>query len=173
MAAAASEDLASVLERKPNLILLVDGVEDPHNLGAVLRTAEAVGVGGVVLPKRHSCGISAAVVKASAGAALHLPVARVVNVARALGQCKEAGYWTVGLDMGGAQSVSQLDTTLPLVLVVGGEDRGLRRLVKEKCDFLVALPLKGKISSLNLSVAAGVVLYQILEKRESQRGESA
>lgn len=160
-------DLDDLLAKNPTFLLTLDGVEDPRNLGAVLRTAEACGVDGVLIPERHSAGLTAAAVKASAGAALHLPVARVGNVARTLERLKEKGFWTVGLDMSGKPGLQDIDATLPLAVVVGGEDRGIRRLVAEKCDFLVSLPMRGKVSSLNLSVAAGILLFQIAEKRSS------
>lgn len=163
--------LDTLLERRPTLLLLVDGVEDPRNLGAVLRTAEACGVEGVLLPERHSCGLTAVVVKASAGAALHLPVARIGNVAQTLRVLKGLGFWTVGLDMRGGTDPDAVDTSSPLLVVVGGEDRGIRRLVAEQCDFLVSLPMTGKVSSLNLSVAAGILLFQISRKRSLQRAQ--
>ena len=158
-------DVEELLAKKPTLLLLADGVEDPRNLGAVLRAAEAFGVDGVLLPERHSAGLTPTAVKASAGAALHLPVARVGNVAQTLEKLKQRGFWTVGLDMAGKPGLQDVDATLPLVVVVGGEDGGIRRLVAEKCDFLVSLPMWGKVSSLNLSVAAGILLFQIAEKR--------
>lgn len=153
--------LEDILGVAPKLLLLLDGVEDPRNLGAVLRTAEAAGVDGVLLPHRHSCGITPAAVKTSAGAALHLKVCRIGNVAQTLDQLKERGFWTVGLDLEGEEGFDQLEPNLPLVLVVGGEDRGLRRLVRRKCDFLIRLPIFGNVSSLNLSVAAGIAIYAI------------
>jgi 23S rRNA (guanosine2251-2'-O)-methyltransferase len=153
--------LEEILEASPKLLLLVDGVEDPRNLGAVLRTAEAAGVDGILLPHRHTCGITPAAVKTSAGAALHLKICRIGNVAQTLVQLKEAGFWTVGLDTEGEEGFSQLQPDLPLVLVVGGEDRGLRRLVRQNCDFLVRLPIFGNVSSLNLSVAAGIAIYAV------------
>ncbi len=157
--------LDDLLEGEPSLLLLVDGVEDPRNLGAVLRTAEACGVEGVLLPERHSCGLTAVVIQASAGAAMHLPVARVGNVAETLKQLQKRGFWTVGLDMAGTSDLETLDVSIPLVVVVGGEDRGIRRLVAERCDFLVSLPMRGKVPSLNLSVAAGILLFSIARKR--------
>lgn len=160
-------DLNELLESKPQLLLLLDKVEDPRNLGGVIRTAEAAGVGGILLPKRGSCGITPAVVKASAGAALHLKICRVVNLVRTMEQLKNEGFWLVGLDLGGEENFDQIDASLPLALVVGGEQHGLRRLVREHCDYLVRLPMKGKLSSLNLSVATGVMLYSILLKRPS------
>lgn len=153
--------LEEILSSNPKLLLLVDGVEDPRNLGAVLRTAEAAGVDGVLLPHRHTCGITPAAVKTSAGAAMHLKVCRIGNVAQTLALLKKEGFWTVGLDTNGEEGFSQLNRDLPLVLVVGGEDRGLRRLVRQNCDFLIRLPILGNVSSLNLSVAAGIAIYAV------------
>jgi 23S rRNA (guanosine2251-2'-O)-methyltransferase len=163
-------DLEAILERSPSRVLLLDGVEDPRNLGAVLRTAEAAGVGSILLTRRQSCGITPTVVKASAGAAMHLRVAVIGNVARALARLKSAGYWAVGLDMGGNVGPDEVDPALKLVIVVGGEDRGLRRLVRESCDFLVRLPMRGRVNSLNLSVAAGILLYALTASKESGSG---
>ena len=150
-----------------NLLLLADGVEDPRNLGALLRTAEATGAGGVVIPERRSCGLSSTVVETSAGAALHLPLVRVTNSVKALDRLKEAGFWVLGLDLKGKENLGQIDLTEPLVVVVGSEHRGLRPAVRGACDFLVALPMRGLVESLNLSVAAGVVLYQIVFARST------
>lgn len=158
--------MEEILKEQPSLLLLVDGVEDPHNLGAVLRTAEAAGVQGVLIPERRSCGVTPAVFKASAGAAAHLKMARVGNVAQTLRELKQQGLWILGLDMEGELGPEQIDPSLRLVVVVGGEHRGLRRLVRDHCDFLVSLPMQGKISSLNLSVAAGILLYSIALRRQ-------
>lgn len=166
IAAAELASLDAVLERRPRLLLLVDGVEDPHNLGAVIRTAEAAGVEAVLLPNRHTCGITPAVVKTSAGAALHLPVCRVGNLVQTIKTLKESGFWVVGLDMAGESRFDEIDTSLPLAVVVGGESRGVRRLVRENCDFLLGLPMKGNVSSLNLSVAAGILLYTLRLRHE-------
>ncbi len=165
LAGTSYQALDEVLDRHPTLLLLVDGVEDPRNLGAVLRTAEACGVQGVLLPERHSCGLTPLAVQASAGAAMHLPVARVGNVAQTLRLLQKRGFWTVGLDMEGTIDLESIDVGVPLAVVVGGEDRGIRRLVAERCDFLVSLPMRGKVRSLNLSVAAGIVLFSISRRR--------
>ena len=159
-------DEEALLQAAPALLLLVDGVEDPRNLGALLRTAEAAGVEGVFLPHRRSCAITGSVVKSSAGAALHLKISRIGNVVQTLENLKKQGYWVVGLDGQGKDGLNQIDASLPLVVVVGGEHQGVRRLVREHCDLLISLPMKGKVSSLNLSVAAGVLLYEILLRRE-------
>ena len=165
-------DEETLLQREPTLLLLVDGVEDPRNLGALLRTAEAAGVEGVFLPSRRSCAITGPVVKSSAGAALHLHISRIGNVVQTLEKLKKRGYWVVGLDAQGKDGLNQIDANLPLVVVVGGEHQGVRRVVQEHCDFLLSLPMKGKVSSLNLSVAAGVLLYQIVLRRQQLTTDS-
>jgi 23S rRNA (guanosine2251-2'-O)-methyltransferase len=157
-------NLESVLEKPPSRLLILDRVEDPRNLGGVLRTAEAIGVGAVLLPRRGSCGITSTVIKTSAGAALHMKVCRVGNLVQATERLKKEGYWLVGLDLSGEESLDQVDTSLPLAIVVGGERNGLRRLVREKCDFLVRIPMVGRVSSLNLSVAAAVLLYMLAKE---------
>jgi 23S rRNA (guanosine2251-2'-O)-methyltransferase len=157
-------ELEQLLAAEPSLLLALDGIEDPRNLGAVLRTAEAVGVQGVILPQRHTCGITPTVVQVSAGAALHLGVARVGNLVRALETLKEHGFWIVGLDMSGRDQVRDLERDRKIAVVIGGENRGVRPLVRKHCDYLVSLPMTGKVASLNLSVAAGVLLYQLLER---------
>jgi 23S rRNA (guanosine2251-2'-O)-methyltransferase len=147
------------------LVVVLDGVEDPHNLGAVIRTAEACGASGVVVPERHSAPLSAAVVKASAGASSYLPVVRVKNLVNALDQLKERGLWVAGIDIEGTQNWTKFNYSGPVAVVLGGEHHGLRRLVREHCDALLRLPMLGRISSLNVSVAAGVVLYEALRQR--------
>jgi 23S rRNA (guanosine2251-2'-O)-methyltransferase len=149
----------------PGLLLVLDGVEDPHNLGAILRSAEVAGVDGVFLPQRRSAPLGAAAVKASAGASAHLRIARGGNTAQLLEQLKEAGYWIAGLDAGPGKMIWELDFTVPAVLVLGGEAGGLHRLVKEKCDFLAAIPMRGNVNSYNVSVAAGIALYEVLRQR--------
>jgi|GEM_PF-57872 len=147
------------------LVLLCDGVQDPQNLGSILRTAEAVGVDGAVLPKHHQAGVTPAVVRASAGAVEHLPIAEVTNLRQSIATLKEAGYWIVGLDMDGGTDYDNFDVDSPVALIVGGEGSGVSRMVREECDYLVRLPMRGKISSLNASVAAGIVLYEIGRRR--------
>ncbi len=154
--------------RQPALFVLLDGVEDPQNLGAILRTAYCAGASGVVLPERRAAGITAVVEKASAGASEHLPVARVTNLNRALEQLKEAGIWLVGLDERATQSFTDVDLTGPTGIVLGGEGKGLHEHVRAKCDFLVSIPTAGAIRSLNVSVAAGVVLYEVVRQRRAQ-----
>ena len=149
----------------PPLIVVLDGVEDPRNLGAIARAAEAAGAAGLILPTRRAAPLSPVAVKASAGALAHLPVAPVVNVARALDELKKAGVWTVGLDAGGDRALYDVDLRLPVALVVGAEGRGLRRLVRERCDWLAALPMRGQVASLNAAVAAGVALFEAVRQR--------
>ena len=149
------------------LVVVLDGVEDPHNLGAVMRTAEACGATGIVVPERHSAPLSATVVKASAGASAYVPIVRVKNIVNAVDELKERGLWVVGVDPAGTQEWTGFDYTSPVALVFGGEHRGLRRLVREHCDVLVRLPMLGKIASLNISVAAAVVLYEVVRQRRA------
>jgi 23S rRNA (guanosine2251-2'-O)-methyltransferase len=157
-----------LFESDKPIIVVLDSVEDPHNLGAVIRTAEACGVSGVVVPERHSAPLSPAVAKSSAGALAHVPVVRVTNLVSTIDELKQKGLWVVGVDASGTQNWASFDYTLPVALVFGGEHRGLRRLVREHCDALVRLPMMGKITSLNISVAAGAVLYEVLRQRSGQ-----
>jgi 23S rRNA (guanosine2251-2'-O)-methyltransferase len=147
------------------LVLLFDGIQDPQNLGSILRTAEAVGVGGAILPRHNQVGVTPSVVRASAGAVEHLPIAEVTNLRQTVARLKEAGYWIVGLDMEGGTDYDNFDVENPVALVIGGEGKGLSRLVTEECDYLVRLPMRGKVGSLNASVAAGIVLYEIERRR--------
>jgi 23S rRNA (guanosine2251-2'-O)-methyltransferase len=158
-------DFEILFRKDKPLIVVLDGVEDPHNLGAVIRTAEGCGASGIVVPERHSAPLSATVVKASAGASAHLPVVRVKNLVNAIDEMKERGIWIVGIDPAGEKDWTGFDYTVPVALVLGGEHKGLRRLVREHCDTLVRLPMLGKIASLNISVAAGVVLYEVIRQR--------
>ncbi len=151
---------------EPPFLVLLDELEDPHNLGAILRTADAAGVHGVLIPKRRSAPLSATVARTSAGAVEYVPVARVGNVVQAIEGLKKAGLWVVGADMDGDKPYHQADLRGPVLVVVGGEGRGLSRLVKEACDFLVRIPMRGKISSLNVSVACSLLLYEVYRQRE-------
>jgi 23S rRNA (guanosine2251-2'-O)-methyltransferase len=165
----ASYDVADLVRgavAAPFLVVL-DGVEDPHNLGAILRTADAAGVDGVVVQDRRSAARSGVAAKASAGAISHVRLAEVVNVARALDELKELGVWTVGLAGEAAQVYDQVDLTCPIAVVLGAEGPGMRRLVREKCDFLVSIPMAGQVGSLNVSVAAGVVLFEAARQRRA------
>ena len=151
--------------RAPALVVVLDGIEDPRNLGAILRTAEAAGADGVVLPERHSAGLSETVARASAGGLEHVRVARGGNLVQALEAMKARGIWVVGFDAAGTERWDQVDCRGPVALVFGGEGKGLRRLVREHCDHLVALPLFGHVASLNVSVAAGIALYEVIRQR--------
>jgi 23S rRNA (guanosine2251-2'-O)-methyltransferase len=151
----------------PALVVVLDGVEDPRNLGAILRTAEAAGANGVVLPERHSAGLSETVARASAGALEHVAVARVGNLAHAIGTLKAQGIWVVGFDAAGTERWDAVDLTRPVAIVLGGEGRGIRRLVREHCDHLVSIPHFGHVGSLNVSVAAGIALYEAVRQRRA------
>lgn len=159
------EILAIAAERgeKP-LVVVCDGVEDPHNLGAIIRTAECCGAHGVVIPKRRACGLTAAVAKASAGAIEHMAVARVQNIASAIEELKEAGVWTFAAEAGGSDFY-ETDFQLPCALVVGSEGNGVSHLVKERCDFLVSIPMYGQVNSLNVSAATAILLAHISRKQ--------
>jgi len=146
-------------------VLLVDTLQDPQNLGTLLRTAEAVGVDAVVLPKRRSVHVTPAVVRASAGAVEHMSVARVPNLSRAVEDLKGIGLWVAGIDMEGDRLHWEVDMSGPIALVLGGEDRGIGPLLKERCDFLVRLPMRGRVNSLNAATAGSVVLYEMLRQR--------
>ena len=147
------------------LLVVLDGVEDPRNFGAVARAAEAAGADGLIFPTRRSALPGATAAKASAGALAHLRLAPVVNVVRALAELGRAGVWTVGLDAEAERSCFDLDLTQPTAFVVGAEGRGLRRLVRERCDHLASIPMRGRVSSLNVSVAAGVALFEAVRQR--------
>jgi 23S rRNA (guanosine2251-2'-O)-methyltransferase len=150
------------------LVVLLDGVEDPHNLGAIIRTALAAGAHGVVIPERRAAGLTDTVARASAGAIAHLPVAKVTNLARTMEELKEVGYWLVGLDERADKTYTQADYTSPMGIVLGGEGQGLHELTRKRCDFLVSLPTTGPVKSLNVSVAAGVVLFEVLRQRRGK-----
>jgi 23S rRNA (guanosine2251-2'-O)-methyltransferase len=154
---------------RPGLIVLLDGVEDPHNLGAIIRTALAAGAHGVVIPERRAAGLTDTVARASAGALAHLPVAKVTNLARTMEQLKGSGYWLVGLDERAEKDYSDVDYTSPTGVVMGGEGGGLHELTRKRCDFLVSLPTLGPVKSLNVSVATGVVLFEALRQRRAKR----
>ena len=161
-------ELMAVSQARPDppLYLLLDGIEDPHNLGAILRTAEATGVHGVVIRERRAAGITPAVVKASAGAVEYVNVARVANISQTVVTLKKNGVWVTGIDMDGQADYRSLDFTLPVAIVIGGEGQGLSELVRKRCDWVASIPMKGKIMSLNASVAAAVVMYEALRQRD-------
>jgi 23S rRNA (guanosine2251-2'-O)-methyltransferase len=142
------------------MVVVLDGVEDPHNLGAIVRTAHAAGAGSVIIPERRAAGITDVVAKAAAGALEHLPVVRVTNVNRALEDLKERGFWIYGLDERGSDDYDHVEYASPTAFVLGGEGKGLHEQVRKHCDVLVRIPLAGKISSLNVSVATGIVLFE-------------
>jgi 23S rRNA (guanosine2251-2'-O)-methyltransferase len=152
----------------PPLILVLDGIEDPHNVGAILRSADAAGAHGVVRQSRHAAALDGVAAKASAGAVAHVPIAEVVNVARAIEELKDAGVWTVGLAGGVEKTYDQLDLRLPTAFVLGAEGTGLRRLVRERCDWLVSIPMLGHVQSLNVSVAAGIALFEAVRQRRAR-----
>lgn len=160
------EDILAVAKEKGEdpFIFLLDNIEDPHNLGAIIRTANLAGAHGVIIPKRRACGLTAAVARASAGALNYTPVAKVTNLAAAIEDLKKEGLWFVCAQMGG-ESMYRLKLTGPIGLVIGNEGDGVGRLVREKCDFTASIPMKGDIDSLNASVAAGVLAYEIVRQR--------
>jgi 23S rRNA (guanosine2251-2'-O)-methyltransferase len=152
----------------PPLLVVLDGIEDPHNLGAILRTADAAGADGVVVQSRRSAARAGAAAKASAGAVAHVRIAEVVNIARALEELKDAGVWTVGLAGESETPYDAIDFTVPSAIVLGAEGAGLRRLVRERCDYLAAIPMGGHVGSLNVSVAAGVTLFEAVRQRRTR-----
>jgi len=156
--------LHRIVESNADVLLILDGILDPRNLGSLLRTAEAVGVGGVILPKRRSAAVSPVVEKAAAGAAAYVPICQVENLARALTVVQDAGYWLVGLEPGGQKTLYNLDLPQKIALLLGGEGKGLRSLTRQKCDYLISIPMRGKIESLNVSVAGAVALYEFLRR---------
>jgi 23S rRNA (guanosine2251-2'-O)-methyltransferase len=160
-------DLDEVLQRDEGdpFLLILDGVEDPRNLGALIRTADACGVWGVILPKDRAAGITPAVAKSSAGAVFHIPLVRVTNIASTISKIKERGIWVAGAVVEAPIEIYNHDLAIPLAVVIGGEGRGLRPLVKRECDLLVSIPMKGKVDSLNASVAGAIILYEVLRQR--------
>jgi 23S rRNA (guanosine2251-2'-O)-methyltransferase len=158
------EEIVSGASDAP-LVVVLDGIEDPHNLGAILRTADAAGADGVVIQSRRAAARGGIAAKASAGALAHVKISEVVNIARAVEELKEAGIWTVGLAAEAPDSYEAIDLTLPTALVLGAEGSGLRRLVRDRCDRLASIPMRGHVGSLNVSVAAGVVLFEAVRQR--------
>lgn len=159
------EILDSIPSDKKGLLVLLDELEDPHNLGAVLRTADAVGVDGIIIKKNNAVGLTPTVAKVSVGAIETVKVAMVTNCTQTLKMLKQKGYWVVGTDMKNAQDYRKPQYDTPLVVVIGNEGKGITRLVKEECDYMVKLPMVGEISSLNASVACGILLYEVYNKR--------
>lgn len=166
------DDLFTAAEKKgePPFFLLLDEIEDPHNLGSVMRTADAVGAHGIIIPKRRAVGLTATVAKASTGAIEYIPVVRVTNMARTIDELKDRGVWIAGTDATGSVDYRRMEGEIPLGLVIGSEGKGMGRLIKEKCDFLIHLPMAGKVSSLNASVAAAILMYEIYRKRHPLEG---
>jgi len=164
------EDLLAIPPQRgeKGFLLLLDEIEDPHNLGALIRTAECAGVHGVVVPKHHAAPVTSTVVKAAAGATEHMPMAEVTNLVQTIALLKEHGYWIVGLDAEGKQRYTELDYGTPLAIVVGNEGKGIRRLVREHCDHIVRIDLYGKIDSLNASVAGALVMFEAARHRHAE-----
>ena len=163
----ALEDLITISKERNELPLycILDGIEDPHNLGAIIRTAEASGVHGVVIRSRRAVGLTAAVAKASAGAVEYLPVAKVSNISQAIETLKKSNIWVIGIDPAGEIDYSKVDFHLPTAIVIGSEGKGLADLVKKRCDYLVSIPMRGRITSLNASIAAALVMYEAFRQR--------
>jgi 23S rRNA (guanosine2251-2'-O)-methyltransferase len=161
------DDILDIPARRgeKGFLLILDGIEDPHNLGALVRTAECTGVHGIILPKHHAAPVTSTVVKASAGATEHVAMTEVTNIAAALEELKKSGYWIVGLDGESDRLFTDVDYTSPVGLVIGNEGKGIRRLVREHCDHLVRIPLFGRIESLNASVAGALAMYEVTRKR--------
>lgn len=149
---------------EPPFLIILDGLEDPHNLGAVMRTAECVGAHGVIIPQRRAVSVNATVMKTSAGAAEHMGCARVKNIPRVMEQLQQQGVWIYGCDMDGSDCF-ETDLTGPAAIVIGNEGKGISRLVREKCDFIISIPMRGQINSLNASNAAAIIMYEILRQR--------
>ncbi|MGA2901021.1 MAG: 23S rRNA (guanosine(2251)-2'-O)-methyltransferase RlmB [Candidatus Acidiferrales bacterium] len=164
------EDLLAA-KTPQGLLVLLDGIEDPHNLGAIVRTALAAGAHGVVIPERRAVGLTDTVERASAGALAHLPVARVKNLVRAMEEMKEAGYWLIGLDERAEKKYTEADFSGQVGIVLGSEGEGLHELTRKRCDFLVSIPTSGPVRALNVSVAAGVVLFEVVRQRSGKKSE--
>ena len=163
-----AEDIIEVAKKRQEeaFILILDGIEDPHNLGSIIRTAETAGVHGIIIPKRRACGINSTVSKVSAGAVQHMKIARVNNINETIKFLKQNDIWICGTDGQAKTYYFQQDFKMPIAIVIGSEGYGMSRLVKENCDFLVKIPMKGKITSLNASVSAGIVMYEATRQRE-------
>jgi 23S rRNA (guanosine2251-2'-O)-methyltransferase len=164
------EDLLAA-KTPQGLLVLLDGIEDPHNLGAIVRTALAAGAHGVVIPERRAVGLTDTVERASAGALAHLPVARVKNLVRAMEEMKEAGYWLIGFDERAEKKYTEADFSGQVGIVLGSEGEGLHELTRKRCDFLVSIPTSGPVRALNVSVAAGVVLFEVVRQRSGKKSE--
>lgn len=167
------EDLFAIAEKREEdpFFLILDELEDPHNLGSILRTADASGAHGVIIPRRRSVGLTAVVAKASTGAIEHIPVVRVNNLSQTVEELKKRNVWIAGTDATGSADYRTMDATLPLAVIIGSEGKGMSRILKEKCDFLYHLPMLGQITSLNASVAASLLMYEVLRKRQPHPSE--
>ncbi len=163
------DDVVAAKRGQYSLVVVLDGVEDPHNLGAILRTADAAGADGVVVPERRAVGVTGTVAKVSAGASEHLPIAKVTNIARTLEDLKTKNLWIVGLDERGTQTYDSVDYKMDCAIALGAEGKGLHDLVRKRCDFIVSIPMLGKVPSLNVSVAAGIVLYEVVRQRKNSK----
>src|SRR5580704_3662883 len=163
------DDVVGAKRGQYSLVLVLDGVEDPHNLGAILRTADAAGADGVIIPERRAAAVTGTVTKTSAGASEHLPIAKVTNISRTVDEMKERNIWVVGLDERGTQTYDAVDYKMDCAIVLGAEGKGVHDLVRKKCDFVVSIPMLGEVPSLNVSVAAGVVLYEVVRQRRGAR----
>ena len=165
------EDILAAAQKRGEqpFILILDEIEDPHNLGSILRTADCTGVHGVIIPKRRSVGLTATVSKTSVGAVEYVPVARVTNLAQTIDQLKKDGIWVIGTDVEAQQELFEANHfNMPIAVIIGNESKGMGRLLKDKCDFLIKLPMAGQINSLNASVAAGVFMYEVVRQRKQQ-----
>jgi 23S rRNA (guanosine2251-2'-O)-methyltransferase len=169
-AASYADDAQLISDIRPDtLFVLLDGIEDPHNLGAIIRTAECAGATAVIIPERRAAHVTDVVAKTSAGATEHLPIARVTNLASFIEELKKRNVWVIGVESSGEMAYDKFDYSGALALVFGGEGHGLHRLVRERCDALVSIPMRGKVTSLNVSVAAGVVLFEALRQRRPSK----
>ena len=155
--------------QSPPFVIILDGIEDPHNLGAIIRTAECGGVHGIIIPKRRSGHVTQTVYKSSAGAVEHMLIAKVNNISDTIGELKEKGLWVYGADMNGEENHFNTELKGPIVLVIGSEGKGISRIVKEKCDFLLKIPMLGQISSLNASNAASILIYEVIRQNHGQK----
>lgn len=158
-------EIDEILDNEKPFIVILDHIEDPHNFGAIIRTCEAAGVDGIVIPKDRSVSVNSTVMKTSAGALNNVKVCKVTNLNRTIDYLKDKGVWIVGTDMTDSVSYCDIDYNIPIAIVIGSEGFGISKLVREKCDYVVNIPMKGKINSLNASVAAGILIYKIFEKR--------
>ena len=158
---------AAAKQEEP-FVLILDGIEDPHNLGSIIRTAETAGVHGIIIPKRRAASVNSTVNKVSCGAVEHMKIARVTNISDAIGKLKEAGLWICGTDINTDKYYYNQDLTGPIGIVIGNEGSGMRDKVKKNCDFLVKIPMKGKVTSLNASVSAGIIIYEVVEQKNKK-----